>query len=159
MRELTGTHVLVGLILFFGVMLAANGAFVYFATTTFSGLSTQDPYRKGLAYNQTLEAFRAQQATGWHASAAVSGQAVRLTVTDSGGAPVQGLEVSGRLGRPATDAQDHTLTFRAEGQGRYVAAVGPLAPGRWDLAAEARPYGSDHPTPFKVTARLWVPQP
>ena len=59
-RELTGAHVLAGLFAFFGVMLAANGVFVYVATTTFSGLSTDDAYRKGLSYNETIRAFKLQ---------------------------------------------------------------------------------------------------
>ncbi|MCA8930167.1 MAG: FixH family protein [Alphaproteobacteria bacterium] len=157
MRPITGTHVLLGLIAFFGVMLAVNSAFVYFATSTFSGLSTEDPYRKGVAYNQTLRAYRAQEATGWHARAEMDGQNVRLTVTDADGKPVEGLTIGGRIGRPSTDAEDRSLTFQGFGRGLYVADAGTLDSGVWDLAADAHPAGSADAPPFKVTARLWVP--
>ena len=66
MKQITGKHVLFILFGFFGVMLAVNGVFVHFATATFSGVSTEDAYRKGLHYNETIAAFQVQQATGWH---------------------------------------------------------------------------------------------
>ena len=55
-----GRHVLMGLIAFFGVMLLANGIFVYFAVATFSGGDTSNAYRKGLNYNDTLAAAELQ---------------------------------------------------------------------------------------------------
>lgn len=159
MRQITGTHVLFGLIAFFGVMLAANGVFVYFATSTFSGLSTDDAYRKGLAYNQTLRSFRAQQASGWQVAAAIAGGEIRLTLADAAGKPLDGLAIAGRIGRPATAAEDRAVAFRSAGQGLYKADADGLAPGQWELTAEARALGQASSEPFKVTARLWVPQP
>ena len=160
MREITGRHVLIGLIGFFGVMLAVNGVFLYAATSTFSGVSTEDAYRKGLAYNQTLAAYRTQTATGWQASASVGADSVvRLAITKADGLPVDGLAFTGRVSRPAMAAQDRAVIFRGKGRGLYVGDTGRLDPGQWDLIAEARPNDAANAAPYKVTARLWVPQP
>ena len=48
-KGIEGRHVLIGLVAFFGVMLVANGIFVYYALETFAGGDTSDPYRKGSA--------------------------------------------------------------------------------------------------------------
>ena len=43
-KGIEGRHVLIGLVAFFGVMLVANGIFVYYALETFAGGDTSDPY-------------------------------------------------------------------------------------------------------------------
>ena len=162
MRKITGKHVLVMLLAFFGVMLVVNAVFVYFATSTFSGLSTEDAYRKGVHYNDSLAEFRAQQTAGWSASVEVAGETVRLTIRDGDGRPVDGLEIRAHLGRPATQAMDRQLAFTGEGEGLYVAETGGLAAGQWQLNVDAFAAGDPgpaaEPPPYKVTARLWLGQ-
>jgi len=63
-KGIEGRHVLMALIGFFGVMFLVNGIFVYFAVATFSGGDTSDPYRKGLHYNETLQAADRQAERG-----------------------------------------------------------------------------------------------
>ena len=60
-----GRHVLIGLVAFFGVMLLANGIFLYYALETFPGGDTSDPYRKGMHYNDTIAAAARQAEQGW----------------------------------------------------------------------------------------------
>ena len=59
-RASKGAMCLSALIAFFGIMLIANGIFVYFAVATFSGGDTSNAYRKGLNYNDTLAAAELQ---------------------------------------------------------------------------------------------------
>ena len=62
-NEIRGRHVLIGFIVFFGLIFLVNGVFLYYALTTFGGGETSNPYRKGLHYNETLaEAARAGRA-------------------------------------------------------------------------------------------------
>ena len=75
---LKGRHVLMALIAFFGIMLIANGIFVYFAVATFSGGDTSNAYRKGLNYNETLAAAERQAARGWQTQLAYDDTAGRL---------------------------------------------------------------------------------
>ncbi len=157
-REITGKHVLIGLLAFFSLMLAVNGVFVYVATTTFPGVSTDDAYRKGLHYNQTITSFEEQQVAGWNTKAALADGMVRLEVRRQDGSPVNGLDLVSTLGRPTTTAEDRPLEFRRAGEGRYIANAGALEPGQWHLTAEVRPYGAANTVPYKVTARLWAEQ-
>ena len=90
---LEGRHVLMALIVFFGVMLAANSFLVYYALETFSGGDRPDPYRSGLHYNDTIEAAKRQAALGWQSDIAYDGAQGRLTLSikDRVRAPVTGL--------------------------------------------------------------------
>jgi nitrogen fixation protein FixH len=155
MKQITGKHVLFILFAFFGVMLAVNGVFVYFATATFSGVSTEDAYRKGLHYNETIAAFQVQQATGWHSAVSLDGPALRLEMQDASGRPIDGLMIEGTLERPATNQEVRTLTFHGAGNGLYSADVANLANGQWQLQAEARAADASQIPPYKVTARIW----
>ncbi len=155
MGPINGRHVLFGLLGFFGVMFAVNGVFVYVATTTFSGTSTEDAYVRGLRYNESIETHRAIEATGWRHAATIEGSQVVLTVRQADGRPVSRLVIEGRIGRPATQALDLGITFDADGDGRYVAETGGLAHGQWQLSATVHP-GAGYSLPtYEMTTRLW----
>ena len=67
-RQFTGKHFLIFIVSFFVVIIAANGMMAYFAIDTFSGLETDDAYRKGRDYNRTLELAQKQAELGWKRS-------------------------------------------------------------------------------------------
>jgi len=133
---LKGRHVLYGLLGGFGVILIANGAFVYFATTTFPGNEVSDSYRRGLAYNETLRADEAQRSSGVTAtvSLAPAGLAIDLSAESEG--PLAGIAVTGEVRRPGRPDLDREVVFREVDAGRYLAPV-ELSPGRWIVTAQA----------------------
>ena len=133
---ITGRHVLLGLLGGFGVIFIANGAFVYFAATTFPGNEVDDPYRRGLAYNETLSADRAQRTEGWAADirATTKGVGITLSRTDD---RVGGLVMAGELRRHGEPSNDRILIFRENSSGRYQANA-DLGVGRWVLQVVAR---------------------
>ncbi|MGE5504588.1 MAG: FixH family protein [Actinomycetota bacterium] len=124
----------------FLVVVAVNGLLAYFATSTFTGLETENPYEKGLAYNENLALARAQQALGWTVESkaepvAGAGHRAQLSVSyrDRNGKPVDGLNVRATLLRPTTKGYDSDTTLMATGPGTYGAVVDlPLA-GVWDM--------------------------
>ena len=59
-RPWTGRTVLTALLITFGIVFAVNGVFVYFAVSTWPGLSQSDAYEKGLRYNEVIRAALAQ---------------------------------------------------------------------------------------------------
>ncbi len=147
--EVKGRHVLAGMVLFFAVIFAVDGAFMYFAIRTFPGQTVDNPYEAGLAYNRTLESRQAQAALGWRAEVA-PGEAgvIDVAFRDREGRPVTGLDLSARLERPATEAGRIEPAFREVGPGLYRAATG-AAPGGWDLTVSAadpqgRSFGFEH---------------
>lgn len=140
--RLTGWHVLGALFAFFGMMVTANVIFVYFAVTTFTGVETEDAYRKGLAYNQQLSAAERQASLGWTGAFGAEGpdsaKVITLKLEARDGTPVRGLKVDGRIGRPSTSKFDRDLTFTYQNNGRYEAGPLELAPGQWIVAVEAK---------------------
>jgi len=72
-QGLRGRHVLFAFLGFFGVIFAVNGVFLYAALSTHTGVVANEPYRKGLNYNQRIAAFQAQEQLGWAEDDARSG--------------------------------------------------------------------------------------
>lgn len=134
-KPITGRHVLLGLVGFFGLMLIANGLFVYFALSTFTG-SDSDPYRRGLHYNDTVAAAERQAERGWRSSLSYDAGNRRLSLglTDNQAKPVTGLKINALVGRPVTDKEDHALSLKEEASGVYSADI-ELRPGQWVVSA------------------------
>lgn len=157
-RGIQGRHVLLGLIAFFGVMLVANGIFLYYALTTFGGGDTSDPYRKGLHYNDTIAQAARQDEQGWSAQliyGAASGLA--LTLSDRDGRPVSGLHFSATASRPATDKSDIAARFSEAGTGTYRAEL-RLAPGQWVVQLRSDELSHDGGPAYRLKQRLFVAQ-
>jgi nitrogen fixation protein FixH len=157
-KEITGRHVLIGLLGFFGIMLLVNGIFVYFALSTFNGLENPNAYRDGLHYNQRIAAAERQAALGWSHRLAV-GEAGRLEVTirDKAGEPVSGLAVNGDIRRPVGDGPAQPLVFDEVGSGIYAAKPAGLAAGNWIVSLDARgPRGGGEATAYRIKERLWL---
>jgi nitrogen fixation protein FixH len=152
-----GRHVLMALIGFFGVMLFANGVFVYFALATFSGGDTANPYGKGLHYNETLKAAARQAELGWQTELSYDDKTGRLLVSflDKGAAPVTGLEIGAMLSRPATDKEDRFVALNEVARGTYAASVA-LEPGLWVVSIASREAGEGQDAAYRLKRRLFV---
>ncbi len=156
-ERIEGRHVLIGLLAFFGVMLIANGFFLYYALGTFNGFETSDAYRKGLRYNERIAAAEAQSARGWQPALRYERAARRLVleVRDRNGHGVSGLAVSARIGRPVTDGSDRTLALSETAPALYSADV-DLEPGQWTVRARLSREASE--AVHRHKERLWVEQ-
>src|SRR5213595_1222561 len=122
--RLTGRHVLTTLIIFFGVVFAVNFTMVHYATSTFSGMEDDSPYKNGLAYNTDINAGRRQNERAWKVEASiehVSADETRIVLTtrDAQDAALTGLYGSIRLERPADRREDHAETLSRTGPGLY----------------------------------------
>ena len=62
---LTGRHVLAAMLVFFAVVFAVNAAMIYAALSTYSGVVADEPYRKGLHYNERIVADERQRQRNW----------------------------------------------------------------------------------------------
>ena len=145
--------------LFFGLMLlvvAVNGALIFFAQSTFSGLDTDQAYQQGLEYNKTLKEAAASKALGWTAQTTVTqtagGRHIAVSITDKHGAPVQGLQVIAHLVRPVSTAFDQRLVLGGEGDGVYGADLALPANGNWELRLSAETGATD----WQVMQRIFV---
>jgi nitrogen fixation protein FixH len=146
--EIKGWHVRVGLLAFFGAVIAVDVGFAIQAYRTFPGEVSATPYEDGLQFNRTLAARAEEKSLGWRAAiqATVLGAGsnpgsgrvlLRISIKDAAGLPVRDLKISGRLERPATEAGALAPRFTETGPGIYQAVV-PETPGAWDLTLNAR---------------------
>jgi nitrogen fixation protein FixH len=162
-RNLTGRHVLILVLTFFGAVFAVNGVFLYQALSSYTGVVAQEPYRKGLKYNERIAAAERQESLGWSAGLELEqGGRLALALSGKDGKPVTGLRVTGVIGRASSSRHDAALAFTEEEAGVYVAAVGELAPGSWVASVEATASGTDRPADgdrkvlYRLKRRLWV---
>ena len=135
-KELTGKHVLLMLLAFFGVTLSVNIIFTVAAVKSFSGEDVPRSYRQGLEYNDVIAARETQTDLGWQVCANTAADRILVRFSDADGLPISGLQIDGKLRHPATLSNDQELQFIEISNGVYEARIMGLR-GRWDLSAIA----------------------
>ena len=154
---LKGRHVLMAFLGFFLVVFAVNGVFLYSAISTYTGIVSVEPYRKGLNYNQRIAADEAQRAQGWEEALEVTrGGQVSLRLTNRLGAPVEGQSITGTFGRPSTAQHDVKLALIEEQPGMYTTRIAPPESGAWIVALEARSLAAPSEITYQLRKRLWL---
>ncbi|MBX9591297.1 MAG: FixH family protein [Hyphomonadaceae bacterium] len=155
-QSLRDGHVLGIFLGFFAVVFMVNGAMIYSAVSTHSGLVANEPYRKGLHYNERIVAGDRQVRLGWTETLEVGRDGrVRLALTEADGSAVRGMQIAGVLGRPATNRHDIALKFVETSPGQYEARASPLAEGNWLLSLEAGVHEAADPV-YRMRRRLWL---
>ncbi|MBI3446865.1 MAG: FixH family protein [Magnetospirillum sp.] len=142
----------------FMVVLMVNFTMAYFANSTFSGLSTDHAYEKGLAYNQTLAAAQKQEEMGWAVDLQVEPEAnhgahITVSYKDKAGKPVDGLVVKAQLVRPTAKGHDRNVALAPIAPGTYATMQEMPLAGIWDLSLLAT---GDEAT-YLVNRRILVP--
>ena len=132
-RVITGTHVLIGFVGFFGVIVGVNGFMAWSAINTFPGLEVQNGYVASQTFNDRKAA---QEALGWTVSVDHSGGLLILRITDDTGLPVAVAELDATVGRATNVQNDQTPDFSFDGNA-YVAPVA-LDDGYWNIRMTAR---------------------
>ncbi len=138
-RQLTGRHVLMIFVSFFGVIFAVNFTMASLAQSTFGGVVVENSYVASQSYNRWLEEAEKEKALGWSASIHRD-SAGRATVAllDSKGQPLRRAKVSVDAVHPLGREPDHQLSVQEVAPGIYAA---PLAEGRWRLRVTAQADG------------------
>jgi nitrogen fixation protein FixH len=151
-----GWHVLGVFLAFFGIVFAVNGALIYKAISTHTGLVANEPYRKGLAYNERIGADERQARLNWTETLEVGRDGhVTLALAERDGRAVRGLKVEGVLGRPATNRFDVKLALAETAPGRYEAQTAAIAEGSWLITLEVRAPAGAEPI-YRSRRRLWL---
>jgi nitrogen fixation protein FixH len=155
-HSVNGRDVLTVFLTFFGAIFAVNGALIYAAVSTHTGLVANEPYRKGLAYNERILAAERQAQLGWSERLELGRDGrLRLALAERDSRPVTGLRLQGVLGRAATNRHDINLVFVETAPGQYEAQGPQLAAGSWLIVLEARSAEGAQPT-YRLRRRLWL---
>ena len=139
-RILTGRHVLLWLVAFFGIVFAVNGVLVRAAISTFGGVETLSSYKAGLQFEQEVGLVARQDELHWQVSGTLArdgtGVAVLdVTVRDAQGTPLSGLTADARLAHPADDRLDRVIAVRSVAGGVFRGAA-QAQPGQWELIVD-----------------------
>lgn len=129
---------------FFAVIMLVDGAMGTIAVKTQTGVVTDHPYEKGLAYNRVVAAADTQQKLGWKgtifftASNAQSGT-LAFELKDRNGKPIAPDSVNAAIYRPTQDGMDFSVTLAQPNQ-----TVHFPAPGLWEVRIHAQHEGVDY---------------
>jgi nitrogen fixation protein FixH len=142
---------------FFVVVFAVNGAMVWFALSSWTGLEADNSYERGLIYNRAIEAEKEQAALGWHVgfSFAQTGPrrgTLELDLNGRDGAGLRGAKVDALLVRPTREGFDFDLALAESVPGRYLADVELPLPGQWEVRLAARAKGEV----YRLSPRIYV---
>jgi nitrogen fixation protein FixH len=141
-KELTGKHVLVFFIVFFGIVFTASGFLVYYSQQSWTGLETRDAYQKGLKYNQQLSKSEAQNIRGWsmvlmHKKASDGDFTLSAIPKDQNGELLSGLKLTAELKRPTHEGIDRNFILKETDLGVYTGKTEQLPLGKWYLIVTA----------------------
>lgn len=151
-NPLRGWHVLIMILMFFGVTIGVNATFVTLALSSHPGEDVPRSYVQGLNYNDTLDRRSAQEALGWSARVNLADGGLVLAIDDADGDPVAGLELSGQMIHPADTGSDCDLAFAEARPGIYRSQLVCGSSGDWRL----RVHTVDGP-PFEMVHALRLP--
>lgn len=125
----TGWWVFSLFVFFFVIVIAVNGVFITVALDSHTGLITENPYEKGLAYNETLERAASQEkivSQPQYKNGVLSWQ-----MKDDSGALIESATVKAKIIRDVQDGYDFTIELENKGNGLYEAVIEAPLPGIW----------------------------
>ncbi len=134
------------------LVIAVNMVLVYYAVSTFTGVTVPRAYEQGRHYDEVLAEAARQDGLGWRANVSLAGGRLSVVALDHDGHPVTG-RIEGVLLRPI-EGTELPLTFIPTGGGRWAAQVQPPHPGQWE--ARLTLYGPDE-VPFDIRRRVMAP--
>jgi nitrogen fixation protein FixH len=128
---------------FFLVVVAVNGAMIWVALSSWTGLAANQAYDDGLQYNRNLEAAQRQAALGWRFRLTArlvsrTEAEAELTVTDAQGQPLAGAEVAAMLERPTSEGADFRVVLAPSAPGIYRARFELPMMGVWNAHVTIR---------------------
>jgi nitrogen fixation protein FixH len=152
----------------FLLIIAVNATLIVLATDTFSGLQTEGAYQKGLTYNATLAAARAQERLGWRAELKVLPKGptdpkhrrfdISIRLHDAVEQPITDHDVRVYFSRPTRQGDDFEAALAPRGAGLYSTAVDVPLPGQWDLTIVARETAiKGVGSTWQTTQRIYLP--
>lgn len=134
------------------VVVVVNLVMVYFAVSTFTGVTVPRAYERGRGYDAVLAEAARQDALGWRVDVTLAGGALMVGATDRDGHAIPG-RVEGVLLRPL-EGLEVPLAFAPRGAGRWAAEALPPQRGQWE--ARLTLYGPNEAA-FDIRRRVVAP--
>lgn len=128
-----GRIVLFSFIAFFVVVAAVNIVFIRYALSSHSGLVTEHPYEKGLAYNQLLADAKAEPVLKDSLVYDTHTGVVSWQAKDMQGKALTKAQVTAKFIRPVRSGYDFEITLKESAPGFYEGQPSFPLKGRWQV--------------------------
>ena len=128
--RLTGRHVFLILLSFFGTVIAVNVTMATLAAGSWPGLVVANSYVESQRFNTLVAAAREQEALGYALDFEQADDRLTLTLKDADGNGVEILGGTVEIGRPVTRTEDRLIDVPAAPTGT-VTMPDALASGLW----------------------------
>ncbi|MCI5060029.1 MAG: FixH family protein [Alphaproteobacteria bacterium] len=145
-----GGWVFLSFVGFFAVIIVVNAIFITMALGTHSGVVTQKPYDKGLAFDEVLDAAKMQPDI-WQKASFDNG-VLRWELKDEDGMPLRA-DVTARLIWPVKEGYDFELVMSRKNAGIYEERLNLPFKGQWQVQLVAKWQKSQYRTRFQFLAR------
>lgn len=132
----TGKHMVLTLVLFFGVIITVNMVMAWQATRSWSGLVVPNTYVASQQFNAKVAAQRAMAASGVTGKLAVEGDVVSFTISHPAKGPVDVEKVVVNFLRPVGTEQDFSVELTRSAPGVY-SAKHEVRSGQWIAEVKA----------------------
>jgi nitrogen fixation protein FixH len=129
---MTGWRVWWYFVAFFGFIAAVNAAMVALAIRTHSGVVTEHPYEKGLAYNEVVQAEEKQEALGWKGSIEYKNGVLIFTLHNQHNIRINLEKMTATITRPTQQGMDFTVELKGAETPVSFPAV-----GLWEVRIDA----------------------
>ena len=146
----SGRWVLFSFIGFFIVIIAVNAIFITTALKTHSGVITDQPYEKGLHFDETLAKAASQPSIIQEVS--YEDAILRWSLKDEKGAPLTA-NVSAKLVWPIKSGHDFEIPLIQTETGHYEATITLPFKGQWDALLKAQWNNTQYQTRTTITSR------
>ncbi len=149
-----------------GTFMLLDFAFVTLAKLTYTGVYTDNHYKKGMDFNKIYGSEVYSDKTGWRSQAKLStkilGDETKLKVSlerpqdlifqllDKNGRPISEANVMGKLLRPVTDKYDSVLEFKEISKGLYKSNLSIPMNGQWHIRIKAGIEGKEFVSTYKI---------
>jgi nitrogen fixation protein FixH len=133
---LTGWHILLLFIAFFGVIITVNLIMARAAVTNWTGLVVKNSYVASQQFNDKIAAHDEIAALGWRESARADNGQFLWSVTDADGKTVAARKITVLFTRPIGEKDDATIIAGPLADGTFAPIPFP-APGRWNVTVRA----------------------
>jgi len=130
-REFTGRHMAIIMFAFFGVVFSVNGYMAWVAVDSWTGLTARNGYVASQNFNAGLAVRRKQDSLGFQSILRYSDKVMTFTFQDRSGQPLEGFEITLKVGRPTNEREDRQYLMKEGEPGTYRQKL-QLAPGQWN---------------------------
>lgn len=146
--QVTGRHVFWWITGFFGVVVGVNATMAMLALFTFNGVSEDQAYVDGLAFNETLRAVEQQQDLAWSVDTQIDRPggleaSIRAKYLDADDQALTNLVVRAEFVRPVHQGYDFYASLSQTGPGIYTATIKVPLSGQWTVRLIAERQLSD----------------